>query len=517
MASEGKQRDSRAGGTGLLSWRRLRRASQILALVLFIYLLLNVRRDGGGWLAHDLFFRLNPLAGMATMLAARQWMLPLALGGVVLALTLLLGRAWCGWICPLGTVLDWARPPRRLQRRVSLPPQWRQTRYLVLFAVLFSALLGSLAFMVLDPVTLLQRSITSAILPATHSVVAWSEKLLYRFQPLQTPLEQIDGFLRDTVLPLEQPFYLPALLVLAVFGGVLALNAIKPRFWCRYLCPLGGLLALVSRVSLMRHAVNREACTACQRCARECSLEAIPSSGTFVAQPAECTLCLDCLESCPTGAISFRAGTPPAEPAPGGISRRAALASVAAIGLGAGLLRLAPVLGKAEPLTLRPPGTSETDLRQKCIRCGQCINVCPTGALQAGVLKSGYDGLWTPVMVPRHGYCDFACRRCGEVCPTGAIPLLSLEEKRRAVIGKAEIDKSRCIPWANGLNCIVCQEMCPLTEKAIELSQATAANSEGYQTALLLPEVIEERCIGCGICEHQCPVRGEAAIRVRRA
>jgi formate hydrogenlyase subunit 6/NADH:ubiquinone oxidoreductase subunit I len=118
-------------------------------------------------------------------------------------------------------------------------------------------------------------------------------------------------------------------------------------------------------------------------------------------------------------------------------------------------------------------------------------------------------------MLPRQGYCDFACRRCGEVCPTGAIPLLSLEEKRRAVIGKAAIDKQRCIPWADGQNCIVCQEMCPLTEKAIELTQVTAANSEGYETALLLPEVIEERCIGCGICEHQCPVRGEAAIRVR--
>jgi len=515
MAIEAKQRDSRARWARLLSWRRLRQISQLLALLLFLYLLLDIRLGNEGWLPHDLFFRLNPLVGMATMLAARQWILPLALGAATLALTLILGRAWCGWICPLGTILDWTRLPRRFRRPSALPAQWRQAKYLVLFAVLFSALLGSLTFLVLDPITLLFRTIASAVLPATYSVVTWAETFLYRFEPLQTPLEHVDGFLRDTVIPLDQSFYLPSLLVLAVFLGVLILNAVRPRFWCRYLCPLGGLLSLVSRVSLVRHKVDSDTCIACRRCTEACSLEAIGPSETFVADTAECTLCLDCREVCPTRAVSFGTGSPPANRVPGGIPRRTALASMAAIGLGVGLLRLAPVLGTSEPPSIRPPGASEPGLRDKCIRCGQCINVCPTGALQAGVLSAGYDGLWTPVLIPRHGYCDFACRRCGEVCPTGAIPLLSMEEKRQAVIGKAEIDTQRCIPWANGQNCIVCQEMCPLTEKAIELQETSVNNSEGYETMLLLPEVIEERCIGCGICEHQCPLRGESAIRVR--
>ncbi len=514
MAVREKRQNARADRAGYARWRWLRRTSQIVAFLLFLYLLLGVRLGNEAWLPHDLFLRLNPLAGIASMLAARQWILPMSLGAAVLALTLVLGRVWCGWICPLGTLLDWTRLSRPSREPSGRPSQWRQAKYFVLFAVLFSALLGSLTFLILDPITLLFRTITSAVLPATYSVVTWAETVLYRFHLLQTPLEHVDGFLRDTVIPLEQSFYLPGLLVLAVFVSVLALNAVRPRFWCRYLCPLGGLLGLVSRISLVQHAVNTDTCTACQRCARTCSVEAISSSQTFVADPAECTLCLDCLEVCPTSAISFRKGWPPTDPVPEGMPRRQVLASVAAIAIGVGLLRLAPVLGSSKPPSLRPPGTSEPDLRNKCTRCGQCINVCPTGALQAGAFNAGYDGLWTPVLIPRHGYCDYGCRRCGEVCPTGAIPTLSLEEKRQAVIGKAEIDRDRCIPWADQQNCIVCQEMCPLPEKAIELKEATVTNSEGYRTTVLQPEVITERCTGCGICEHQCPLRGEAAIRV---
>lgn len=515
MATVERRRKASAARASHRRWRWLRRTVQILTFLLFLYLLLGIRLHSESWLPHDLFLRLNPLAGIASMLAARQWILPLALGALTLVLTLVLGRVWCGWICPLGTLLDWTRLPQFPHQPSGHPYWWRQAKYLVLFAVLFSALLGSLTFLILDPITLLFRTVASSVLPAMYSVVTWAETLLYRFGPLQTPLEYIDGFLRDTVIPLEQSFYLPSLLVLAVFVGVLALNAVRPRFWCRCLCPLGALLGLVSRVSLVRHTVNPGACTACQRCARICPVEAIPPSETFVAHPAECTLCLDCLEACPTAAISFRTGSPSVTAVPEGISRRQALASVAAVGLGVGLLRLAPVIGSSKPPSLRPPGAAEADLRNKCTRCGQCINVCPTGALQAGTLHAGWDGLWTPVLVPRHGYCDYACRRCGEVCPTGAVPLLSLEDKRQSIIGKAEIDTDRCIPWADGQNCIVCQEMCPLSEKAIELQEATATNPEGYQTTLLLPVVIRDRCTGCGLCEHQCPVRGEAAIRVR--
>jgi Pyruvate/2-oxoacid:ferredoxin oxidoreductase delta subunit len=134
--------------------------------------------------------------------------------------------------------------------------------------------------------------------------------------------------------------------------------------------------------------------------------------------------------------------------------------------------------------------------------------------LQPSLFEAGWEGLWTPVLVSRLGYCAYSCNACGQVCPTGAIPSLPLDEKRKAVIGLAYIDKNRCIPWADGRGCIVCEEMCPVPEKAIVLEEKDVVNPDGEKATVRLPSVIRKRCIGCGICETKCPVNGDAAIRV---
>jgi formate hydrogenlyase subunit 6/NADH:ubiquinone oxidoreductase subunit I len=135
--------------------------------------------------------------------------------------------------------------------------------------------------------------------------------------------------------------------------------------------------------------------------------------------------------------------------------------------------------------------------------------------LQPVLVEAGAEGFWTPHLVPRLGYCNYACNACGQACPSGAIPDLNLEEKRNAVIGNANIDRNRCLPWSRGIPCIVCEEMCPLPEKAIRLEEATMINSFGDEVAVLQPIVLEHLCIGCGICEYNCLAEGEAAIRVR--
>jgi len=191
------------------------------------------------------------------------------------------------------------------------------------------------------------------------------------------------------------------------------------------------------------------------------------------------------------------------------MTRRSLLYSLGAgLALGA-VTRYLPVIGKRIQDKVRPPGSTEDTLYEKCIRCGECVRICPTGAIQPLPGPSG-GMLWTPFLDTRLGYCEYGCNSCGVICTTGAIEQLTLEEKRSEIIGIAYIDKERCIPWAENTECIVCEEMCPIPEKAIILKGGKGHNSERVQR----PHVILELCIGCGICEHQCPVEGKAAIRI---
>jgi NAD-dependent dihydropyrimidine dehydrogenase PreA subunit len=134
--------------------------------------------------------------------------------------------------------------------------------------------------------------------------------------------------------------------------------------------------------------------------------------------------------------------------------------------------------------------------------------------LQPSFAESGWSGFWSPVLAPRLGHCDYGCNACGQACPTGAIPKLALEDKRLAIIGLAYIDTDRCIPWADARSCLVCEEMCPLPEKAILLREEPVITPDGADAIVRRPYVVRERCIGCGICENKCPLVGEAAIRV---
>ena len=142
------------------------------------------------------------------------------------------------------------------------------------------------------------------------------------------------------------------------------------------------------------------------------------------------------------------------------------------------------------------------------------MRACPTSGLQPAVAEAGLEGLWTPILAPRLGYCDYSCNACGQVCPVEAIPPLSLEEKREQVIGQAYIDQNRCIPWADNVDCIVCEEMCPVPDKAIKLEVVEVRTADGHLVRVQRPHVIREQCIGCGICEYKCPLNGQAAIRV---
>lgn len=493
--------------------RRLRPWVQALAFASFCVLLIGAGKLA--FLPADLFFRLDPLAALANMLAARQ-IVPALAGGaaITLAATLILGRVWCGWLCPLGAVLDWV-PARRSKRFEPDPaPRLRQVKYFLLALIGVAALLGNLTFLILDPITLIYRTGTTAAWPGLVALISGAEALLYRAPLLQAPIDWFEGAVRGVLLPPVQPAYGLGILLALIFIGILALNAIRDRFWCRYLCPLGALLGVVSKVAWLRRKVG-DVCVDCQRCARACPTGTIDPQQGFASDPAECTMCLECVPVCAQSGQSFTGHLRPAAWHPYDPSRRQFLAAASAAVVAAGLFAAEPAAIHDDPRLIRPPGAQGRTFLAQCIRCGLCVKACPTSGLQPSFDQAGWAGIWTPVLTPRLGYCDYTCTACGAVCTTGAIPPLALVQKRLTVIGHAAIDRDRCLPWADNITCLVCEEMCPLPTKAIVLEDVTVSQPGGGEPlAVRRPTVLQDRCIGCGICENRCPLGGEAAIRV---
>jgi MauM/NapG family ferredoxin protein len=198
--------------------------------------------------------------------------------------------------------------------------------------------------------------------------------------------------------------------------------------------------------------------------------------------------------------------------------KRRSLLTTGVVGLGGGLLfRAHPLAGEAmnSPELIRPPGArAEHEFLAKCIRCGECMKVCPTNVIQISMLEGGLAGMWSPVLKTEKKYCEYSCTMCSQVCPTQAIQPLSLEQKQKVRIGLAHIDKGRCLPYAYSRPCVVCAKACPLPEKAIWLEESKVTNSRGMQIAVRLPHVDAEICIGCGVCQAKCTVSDQAAIRV---
>ncbi|MBC7254777.1 MAG: 4Fe-4S binding protein [Chloroflexi bacterium] len=496
----------------LVFWRRARRVVQAFAFFGALALVIVTTRHAWRGIGADTLMHLDPLAGLAAMLAARRWLGRFILGLSLLALTLLAGRFWCGWLCPVGTLLDWIGPRRRRQAPAPRTP-WRRVKYGLLFVILFAALWGNLTLLVLDPITLFIRTVGTVILPGVNWLVVQAEGALYRIPWLVGATATVDGALQGTLLSYKQPHYAGAALLGAVFSGVLLLNLWAPRAWCRYFCPLGGLYALVSKVSWLKRKVS-PACVRCGACERGCPMGTVDSTRAYASDSGECTLCLDCAVECPKGAISFGGDVRPSLGWPYDPSRRQALGTFAASIGGMALLKIGARGNHPHPYRLRPPGAEEKTLLSRCIRCGACLRACPSHGLQPALAEAGLEGIWTPILVPRLGPCEYSCHTCGQVCPTGAIPRLPLEEKRLTPIGKAYIDPALCIAWSGRGPCIVCEEMCPLPQKAITLVELPAGPAEQPIT-IQAPVVNHERCIGCGLCEFKCPVQGEAAIRVR--
>jgi MauM/NapG family ferredoxin protein len=389
----------------------------------------------------------------------------------------------------------------------------RHVKYVILVIVLVSASLGLQLAGWVDPFSLLVRGMVIAVDPLFNALVKAGFDSVYFHGPawVTAVSEPVYDVFKAFILPYRQSYFVWPAISLVMLAGVFALEMLGRRFWCRNLCPLGAMLALVSRFSFFRRKPLL-ACKGCENCGRECRMAAFDDDRRMMAE--ECNLCLDCLEFCPKRITAF-GFSPPVNKAPVDVTRRHLI--------GAGLTGLAlPFLVRTDAAAkapsrrvLRPPGALEEPAFLKtCVRCGECLKVCIQNALQPVLLEQGLDGVFTPRLVPRLGYCEFNCTLCGQVCPTGALKRLTLAEKQAFVMGRAVFDRDRCLPFAANTPCIVCEEHCPTSEKAIRFEQVQATDANGAVIILKRPYVITNLCVGCGICEKVCPLPGPAAVRV---
>jgi MauM/NapG family ferredoxin protein len=475
-----------------MSWtQRIRVLYQGTFLVLFLWLLGRLAAGDIRNLPFSAFHHLDPLSAVGVTMAAGTLPGALVWALALVALTLVLGRVFCGWVCPIGTLqhlASWLFSPRSLRENlhVNRYRRWYSLKYYVLAALLAGALLGSLQSGLLDPLSLAARGLASGLWPVLPGGRA------------------VPGG------------WIAALLLLAV----LVASRWMPRLFCRALCPLGALLGVFARFSLFRIGRQSDACTTCRLCTFACQGGDEPLGEHRVR---ECHVCLNCIPRCPENAIrySFLPALPPTPKLPD-LSRRYL------IGSAVGAFAVAPLLrstgggrNTARPQLIRPPGAlSESDFLARCVKCSLCQQTCPTSALHPAIAEAGVEGFWTPVVVPRRGWCEFACTRCSEVCPTGAIARLAparktgYDGKPPVRIGTAFVDRSRCLPWAMQTPCIVCEEMCPTDPKAIWFQSVAEAGRDGQARQLQRPVVDPVRCVGCGICENKCPVGELAGIRV---
>ena len=497
-------------------------------LFLLFFLTLFVKTDYAGvdelnW-AVNILFRIDPFLATAAMLAAKTVIALMLPALATLGLTLVFGRFFCGWVCPMGSLIDASR--RLVGRSVASPPRpgRRQLKYLLLLFLLTAACFGLPLAGYLDPFSILVRGLTFSLQPGLDHAAAALFTWTYQQAPAWVNMvtEPIYGFLRQFVLPFSPKVYGLSLFSLFLLLAVLGLSRVEPRFFCRKLCPLGAVLALTARFSLLRLRGASAECGKCSQCRMVCPMAAIGESREIAA--GECTLCLDCVSHCPRSRFGYGIKRGGGAPAPNGndqgadLSRRAVLASLAAGALAPLALPARTQARHSDPLLIRPPGAlAEPDFLDYCLRCGECMKVCIGNALHAAWLEAGLESLFTPKLIGRLGYCEYNCTLCGQVCPSGAIRKLGKSEKQAVVIGRAYFDKNRCLPYVSATPCIVCEEHCPTPDKAIKFREVVVDNHKGDQVTVRQPYVVDSLCIGCGICEHKCPVEGDAAIRVTAA
>lgn len=490
-----------------------RRLSQGFFLLTFIYILWSTTYPLTGILPPDLFFKADPLIIIMTSVSERLILPGISFSLYMIALTLLVGRFFCGWVCPLGTAIDITGALNK-KRRAPGDKQnaiLRKVKFYILGIFFVFAILGKQVAWIFDPLVIAARFISLNLIPALTLTINSFFMALIKYMNIDGYARDLYHSLKPTILGVKVAYFAHSLAILLFFAAVCVTAVAIRRFWCRALCPLGALYGLLGRFAPLKRTLGE--CLSCGKCKSACRTGAIKDDASYVQ--GECILCMDCIYDCPSHITHFKFAkfqrSAQKTPAPREInqpkmSRKNFLFALSSSTLLLGA-KFKPGYDRGNPVIMRPPAAlEEKDFVNRCIRCGNCMKVCITNGLHPVMLQAGIEGIWTPQLLPEIGYCEYHCTLCGRTCPTGAIPALKQEQKLKVKLGVAQIDRSICLPWAAGKECIVCQEHCPVSEKAIKL--------DTYSGGPARPYIDADLCVGCGICQHKCPVRPARAVRV---
>jgi polyferredoxin len=192
-----------------------------------------------------------------------------------LSISFLFRKAFCSWLCPIGTLSEWLwQGGREAFGRTLALPRWADVPLRGLKYVLMGLFVAAVAS--------LSAADLRAFLGSPYGLVA-DVKMLDFFRHLG----------RTGAL---------------VIGGLLLASVSVKNVWCRYLCPYGALLGLVSLLSPARIRRTPHACIDCARCAKACPA-GLPVDRLLSVRSAECTACLTCVTACPVaGALDLTVG-----------------------------------------------------------------------------------------------------------------------------------------------------------------------------------------------------------------
>ncbi len=426
---------------------------------------------------------------------------------ILLVITLLFGRVYCSFLCPLGIFQDiiyWiSNIARKISNKGRIPLKnyskpHNVLRYSILgisgicFAIGFTyplALLdpysnyGKIAVQIFGSIENGITNLLSGVLPS----------VFYHQEYLAIGIHS---------------FYFSLIFLLII----LILSAVKGRLYCNTICPVGSFLGLISGFSLFKPVIDKEKCVQCNLCAGKCKSNCI-NLKTKEIDVTRCVACYDCLTSCKRGGVKLSAvwfknnkdNSRDIE----NKERREALIAMGGFAAAVVAKSVVPKKLKADSLNdslpILPPGAKDiTHFKDSCTACHACIAACPSKVLRPSSFEYGIEGIMLPTVKFNKKYCSYNCNICSQVCPNGAISHISLEQKRKTQIGLAVYNPSNCVIISDDIHCGACAGNCPTG--AIEMAHTPAVPGK------LLPKIDPMKCIGCGACEYTCPGIPKAII-----